>query len=38
MVVLLGALIAPIAAGLALGVAFITGGELIFGAFNLTRR
>ena len=29
-----GAIVAPIAIGLALGVAVVTGGEVLFGAFN----
>ena len=30
-----GAIVAPIAVGLALGVAVVTGAEVLFGAFNL---
>jgi hypothetical protein len=33
-VLVLGAVIAPIAAGLALGVAFVVGGEVLFDAFG----
>ena len=34
-IVVWGAIVAPIAVGLALGVAVVTGAEVLFGAFNL---
>jgi hypothetical protein len=33
----LGAIVPPIAAGLALGVAVVTGGEVLFDAFGFRR-
>jgi hypothetical protein len=33
----LGTFVAPVAAGLALGVAVVIGGEVLFGAFHLPR-